>query len=203
MPPRVARVNTVLYGDGMSERLSADDWVRAGLKALAEDGFTALKADPLAKALGVSRGSFYWHFADIGAFHAAVLDRWQEVMAEAVIRELDRSAPGGERLRSLLRRAYTAKAALEMAALEMAVRAWAVSDAAARSRVAAVDRRRLAYLEDLLAATGIGAASAVARARIFYWAYLGFALSRPKLAREQLETLLEELAALAEADRLG
>src|ERR1700686_5484755 len=187
----------------MTDQLSAKDWLDQGLRRLATSGFTALKAEPLAKALGISRGSFYWHFADIGAFHAAVLDRWQEVMAEAVIRELDRSAPGGERLRSLLRRAYTAKAALEMAALEMAVRAWAVSDAAARSRVAAVDRRRLAYLEDLLAATGIGAASAVARARIFYWAYLGFALSRPKLAREQLETLLEELAALAEADRLG
>ena len=41
----------------MSERLSADDWVKAGLKALAADGFTALKADPLAKALGISRGS--------------------------------------------------------------------------------------------------------------------------------------------------
>ena len=46
---------------------------------------------------------------------------------------------------------------------------------------------------------GIGAASAGARAHIFYWAYLGFALSRPKMARERLETLLEELAALAEA----
>jgi AcrR family transcriptional regulator len=182
----------------MSERLSADDWVKAGLKALAADGFTALKADPLAKALGISRGSFYWHFADIGAFHKAVLDRWREVAAEAVIRELDRSEPGGERLRSLLRRAFTANATLEMA-----VRAWAVSDAAARSTVAAVDRRRLAYLEDILTAAGIGAASAVARAHILYWAYLGFALSRPKLTRERLETLVEELAALAEPDSPG
>jgi len=186
-----------MYGDGMSERLSADDWVKAGMKALANDGFTALKADPLAKALGVSRGSFYWHFDDIGAFHKAVLGRWQEATAEAVIRELDRSAPGGERLRSLLRRAFTANAAVEVA-----VRAWAVSDAAARSTVAAVDRRRLAYLEDILASAGIGAPAA-ARAHILYWAYLGFALSRPKLARERLETLVEELAALGTPAKLG
>jgi AcrR family transcriptional regulator len=178
----------------MSERLSADDWVKAGLRALAADGFTALKADPLAKALGVSRGSFYWHFAEIGAFHKAVLERWQEATAEAVIRELDRAPPGAERLRPLLRRAFTTNADLEIA-----VRAWAVSDAAARSTVAAVDRRRLAYLEDILASAGIGAASAAARAHILYWAYLGFALSRPKLARERLATVLEELAALAEA----
>ena len=60
----------------MAEQLSAGDWIGQGLKALAESGFTALKADPLAKAMGVSRGSFYWHFADLAAFHAAVLKRW-------------------------------------------------------------------------------------------------------------------------------
>ena len=54
----------------MSDQLSAKDWVDQGLKALASSGFTALKAEPLAKALRVSRGSFYWHFADIAAFHA-------------------------------------------------------------------------------------------------------------------------------------
>ena len=51
----------------MTDQLSADDWISQGLKALAKSGFTALKADPLAKAMGVSRGSFYWHFADLGA----------------------------------------------------------------------------------------------------------------------------------------
>jgi AcrR family transcriptional regulator len=190
----LARVNTVLYGGGMSDRLAAGDWVKAGLKALAADGVGSLKADLLAKSLGISRGSFYWHFADIGAFHAAVLARWREITAEAVIQDVDRVMPRGDRLRSLLRRAFTADAALEIA-----VRAWAVSDAQARAAVAAVDRRRLAYLEDILAAAGIGSAAAFARARILYWAYLGFALSRPKLARQHMETLLAELAALAEA----
>ena len=66
----------------MSDQLSAKDWVDEGLKALASRGFTALKAEPLAKALRVSRGSFYWHFADIAAFHAAILARWHEVAAE-------------------------------------------------------------------------------------------------------------------------
>ena len=55
----------------MTDQLSADDWISQGLKALAKSGFIALKADPLARAMGVSRGSFYWHFADLGAFHAA------------------------------------------------------------------------------------------------------------------------------------
>ena len=50
-----------------TDQLSARDWLDQGLKTLARSGFTALKAEPLAKAMGVSRGSFYWHFADIGA----------------------------------------------------------------------------------------------------------------------------------------
>jgi AcrR family transcriptional regulator len=56
----------------MTDQLSAKDWLDQGLRTLAKSGFTALKAEPLAKAMGVSRGSFYWHFADIGAFHAAI-----------------------------------------------------------------------------------------------------------------------------------
>src|SRR5213080_4575890 len=79
-PPSV--VNTVVYGtvlsgSKMTEQLSAKDWLDQGLKTLSERGFTALKAEPLAKALGVSRGSFYWHFADVGAFHTAILKHWR------------------------------------------------------------------------------------------------------------------------------
>ena len=52
----------------MNDQLTASDWLDQGLKTLAKDGFTALKAEPLAKAMRVSRGSFYWHFADIAAY---------------------------------------------------------------------------------------------------------------------------------------
>src|SRR5437868_14366123 len=68
----------------MSDPLSAKDWLDQGLKALASRGFTALKAEPLAKAMGVSRGSSYWHFADIAAFHAGILARWHGVAAEPI-----------------------------------------------------------------------------------------------------------------------
>ena len=86
----------------MTDQLSAQDWVDQGLKALAKSGFTALKADPLAKAMGVSRGSFYWHFADIGAFHAAILARWHEVAAEQIIANLE-AIRGEDPLAVLLR----------------------------------------------------------------------------------------------------
>src|ERR1041385_4375800 len=107
----------------MGDQLSAQDWVNAGLKVLIKSGFTALKAEPLAKAMGVSRGSFYWHFADIGAYHAAILKHWSEVAAERIIADLEASSEHDNPLLLLLRRTFSSKLALEKA-----VRSWATVD---------------------------------------------------------------------------
>src|SRR5260221_5198862 len=99
----------------MTDQLSAKDWLDQGLKTLASDGFAALKAEPLAKAMGVSRGSFYWHFADIGAFHAAILKHWREVAAEQIIAGLEAAARDDNPLSLLLNRAFGNRQTLEKA----------------------------------------------------------------------------------------
>src|ERR1700716_3420536 len=129
----------------MTEQLSAKDWLDQGLKALAETGFTALKAEPLAKAMGVSRGSFYWHFADISAFHAAVLKHWREIATEEIIAGVEAASGGEDPLAVLLRRVFG-----ERLTIESAVRTWASVDPAARAAVQAIDRRRLGYIEGLM-----------------------------------------------------
>ena len=175
-----------------TDQLSAKDWLDQGLKTLAERGFTALKAEPLAKALGVSRGSFYWHFADIGAFHAAILRHWREVAAERIIANLEAAADNRERLPLLLRQAFGGKLALESA-----VRTWATVEPAARSAVQAIDRRRLSYVESMLRASGVSPAVARARAQIFYWAFVGFALSDKPLPRARQQAVLDEVLRMA------
>ncbi|MCK1467678.1 TetR/AcrR family transcriptional regulator [Bradyrhizobium sp. CW10] len=176
----------------MAEQLTADDWIKQGLKALARDGFTALKADPLAKAMGVSRGSFYWHFADLGAFHAALLKRWREIAAEQIIADVE--ADSDKPLKALLRRTFGARLDLERA-----VRNWAAFDAAAQTAVRAIDRRRLDYIEELLRKRGFEAATARARAQILYWTFLGFALSGPPAPAARLEGLLDEILRMVAA----
>src|SRR3984885_14896266 len=99
----------------MADQLSAKDWLDAGLKALARNGFTALKAEPLAKAMGVSRGSFYWHFADIGAYHSAILKHWREVAAEQIIAGLETASKTESPLLLLLRQAFGGRLTLEKA----------------------------------------------------------------------------------------
>ena len=176
----------------MNDQLSAKAWVDQGLKALASSGFTALKAEPLAKTLRVSRGSFYWHFADIAAFHAAILARWHEVAAEQIIANVEAASKDEDPLALLLRRVFG-----ERLTLERAVRTWASVDLAARAAVQAIDRRRLSYVEGLLAQSGLSAEMARARAQILYWAFLGFALSDKPLPKPRQQAVLDELVRIA------
>jgi AcrR family transcriptional regulator len=176
----------------VADQLSAKDWLDQGLKTLARDGFTALKAEPLAKAIGVSRGSFYWHFADIGAYHAAILKHWREVAAEQIIANLEASANDDNPLALLLRQAFGARLTLEKA-----VRTWATLDPSARRAVQAIDRRRLSYVERLLKRSGVASDVARARAQIFYWAFLGYALSDKPLPQARQAAVLDELLRMA------
>ena len=176
----------------MTDQLSASDWLDQGLKTLTKSGFTALKAEPLAKAMGVSRGSFYWHFADIGAFHAAILTHWREVAAEQIIANVEAAARDDNPLPLLIRRVFGARMALENA-----VRTWAAVDAAARNAVQAIDRRRLGYIEGLLRQSGLSVEAARARAQILYWAFLGFAMSEKPLPRAKQASVLDELLRFA------
>jgi AcrR family transcriptional regulator len=175
----------------MAEQLSAQDWVDLGLKTLAKSGFTALKAEPLAKAMRVSRGSFYWHFADIGAFHTAVLERWREVATEQIIAAVE-AARGGDKskdpLAVLLKLTFGSKLMLEKA-----VRSWAAHDARARAALVAVDRRRLDYIEALLKQAGLAEDAARARAQILFWAFFGYALSDQQLTPDRQQAVLDEL----------
>jgi AcrR family transcriptional regulator len=142
--------------------------------------------------MGVSRGSFYWHFADVGAFHAAILRHWREVAAEQIIADLEAASDSDVALPLLLRRAFGARLALEKA-----VRTWATFDPAAGAAVQAIDRRRLGYVERLLLASGLSPQVAGARAQILYWAFVGFALSDKPLPRAKQAAMLGELLRMA------
>src|SRR5436305_354180 len=180
-----------LSQETMTDQLSAKDWLDQGVRTLAQQGFTALKAEPLAKAMGVSRGSFYWHFADIGAFHAAILERWREIATEQIIAGVEAARDenkGEDPLAVLLKLTFGRKLSLEKA-----VRSWAANDARARAAVVAVDRRRLDYIESLLRQAGLAEDAARPRAQILFWAFFGYALADQPLAADKQQAVLDEL----------
>ena len=180
----------------MGDQLSAKDWLDQGLRTLAKQGFSALKAEPLAKVMGVSRGSFYWHFADIGAFHIAILEHWRDVAVERIIADIEALSPDQDALPALLNRAFGGKPP----SLESAMRSWAAHDPVARSVVQAVDQRRIDYIEKLLRDSGLPPEMARARTQILYWAFLGFALSDKPLSRTRQAAVIAELLRITSDD---
>ena len=122
-------------------------WIDEGLAALAAGGPDAVKVEALATALGVSKGGFYWHFGDRAALLEAMLDRWETVMVDAAIDEVD--AAGGD-ARSRLRRLFGLAAGVgDLLDVELAIRDWARRDPHVAERVRRVDNRRMAYLRGL------------------------------------------------------
>src|SRR5262245_22105512 len=164
----------------MTERLSAQDWIDFALATLAREGFDALKADVMARKLGVSRGSFYWHFSDLGNFHARVIEHWRQAATEAIIADVERYESREERLDALLRRGFG-----HGGALEIRMRSWADNNAEAARALRDIDGRRREYMERLLVEAGVPPPLAATRVQLMYWAYLGAALSRSRLGGEQ------------------
>jgi AcrR family transcriptional regulator len=187
--PHVAQVKTGLYGEfRMTKRLTAQDWIDFALATLAREGFHALKADVLARKLGVSRGSFYWHFTDLRDFHGRVIAHWRRIATDAIIADLERHDAREARLEVLLRRAFG-----HGALMEVRMRNWADKNAAAARVIGEIDRQRRRYIEKLLRQAGVTPSAAATRAQVLYWSYLGAALSRSKLTGARLDRTVAEL----------
>src|SRR3546814_13623456 len=83
-------------------RLSAEDWAQAALDLIAENGVAAVAVEPLARRLGVTKGSFYWHFPSRDALLQAALERWESVAQDAVFGTLETIPDPREPLRTLV-----------------------------------------------------------------------------------------------------
>jgi AcrR family transcriptional regulator len=128
-------------------RTPRSSWIDAGLRALASGGPDAVRVEPLAQELGVTKGGFYWHFTDRNGLLEEMLDRWERVMVDAVIDEVEsRGGDAASRLRRLFGLGVSADDLLD---IELAIRDWSRRDAGVAERVRRVDNRRMDYLRGL------------------------------------------------------
>src|SRR5207249_9126560 len=115
-------------------RLSMDDWVQEGFRVLAEAGVKALTLERLCRRLGVTKGSFYWHFSDMKSYRTALIDAW------AAVRDQDRvyfDELGTDPPRQRLSRMLTVLVGPRHWMLERAMREWARSETAVGAAVRA------------------------------------------------------------------
>jgi AcrR family transcriptional regulator len=166
-------------GKAKPARLDAAAWIAAAFDALAAGGIDAVRVEPLAKALGITKGSFYWHFADRRALLEAMLSAWAQGRVAAIRQQAAARGDPPAVLRDLAD-LYTRNANLRGLAIELAIRALARTDAAAAKAVRSVDRERLEHVGDLFAALGWGRAEAQARAVVFYSYLFGQSLLDPQ-----------------------
>jgi AcrR family transcriptional regulator len=123
------------------------EWIGAGLRALAAGGPDAVRIEPLAQELGVTRGGFYWHFASRRAFLEEMLDTWERRSTDDTLDRVERE--GGD-AREKVRRAGMLTFSKELLPIDLAVRDWARRDRSVAERLRRVDNRRMEYLRSLI-----------------------------------------------------
>jgi AcrR family transcriptional regulator len=161
----------VTSGGSANSRLSVDDWVQEGFRVLAEDGVKALTLDRLCRRLGVTKGSFYWHFSDMKSYREALIGTWAAVHDEdrGYFDDLASEPP-----RQRLSRMMTALVGPRHWMLERAMREWARSETAVAAAVRASDTRVVAAVRQAFLDDGFGPDEADMRANATFAAGIGF-----------------------------
>lgn len=124
-------------------RLSPEDWLVAARRALLTHGPAGVAAEPLARSLNTTKGSFYWHFKDVPALHSALLRDWQAQALAQVMALLEATTPPEHTLRSFGQ-------AVLSDPVETALRGWAHTSSEVAQMLSDVDAERLACVTRLL-----------------------------------------------------
>jgi AcrR family transcriptional regulator len=146
-------------------------WIEEGLRTLAVGGPDAVRIEPLARALGVTRGGFYWHFADRPALLEEMLDTWERVSVDEVIERVE--SEGGDARAKLRRLSALAASSDEPLRIDLAVRDWARREQTVAERLRRVDNRRMDYMRSLFGSFCPDEDDVEARCMVFYSLWIG------------------------------
>lgn len=176
-------------------RLNRDDWLDAAFDAAVEHGFDGVRVLVLADTLGVTRGSFYWHFKDHAELIAALLERWRATEAASNQRLQQPSSDDPVKdLEQLLDAALAHGGAdLSNMRFELALRGLGRRDPAVAAMLLEVDQARMALFAGKFARITPDAKAAIDLAALFYLTIVGSfqALSRPQAAHPTKQYLTE------------
>ncbi|CRK55938.1 Transcriptional regulator, TetR family [Alloactinosynnema sp. L-07] len=162
---------------------SKRDWLDHGLDVLAAEGAQALTIERLSTRLGVTKGSFYHHFAGMGAYHQALLERFQQDNTSHHIEAAEAEPAPPE---ATLERLLASVMAGRRQNLETAVRAWAQRDPHVAAVLTEVDKSRMDYLESVCLRAGRTPAEARHVSQLLYVIIVGAGQTLPALSTEDV-----------------
>ena len=175
-------------------RLSAADWQQAALDALSEGGLQHIAIEMIAKRLGVTKGSFYWHFESRDALIQSALELWESQEQEQVFGKLDGLPDAQARLTALV-----ALVASELKAHKIYSEMLKTIDhPLVKPVLERVSKRRIDYLSASFRQAGMPRKQALNRALLTYAAYVGFLqlnlqLGYPKLNHGEFDQYIAHL----------
>nr|WP_240623908.1 TetR/AcrR family transcriptional regulator [Ahniella affigens] len=176
-------------------RLTAEDWQQAALDVIAEQGLAAVAVEPLAKRLGVTKGSFYWHFPSREALIKASLEKWEASDQQRVFDPLEHIADPGDRLRELfvLTSREMRSHVIYSALLNQ------VDHPIVQPIMQRLSQKRIAFLGLAYRALGLNRRESMNRARLAYAAYVGFLqlmlqMKLPRMTTEEYEEYVQHVA---------
>jgi AcrR family transcriptional regulator len=148
-----------------TDRLSKRDWVTAALRQIGGGGAASVRVESLARDLGVTKGSFYWHFKDRDALLVEMLRHWQDSSTSNIGQFVRTKLKDPKaRLSFLLRVASEDRDDIPGGAVEHAIREWARSSELARRTLSDVDSERLAVISEIYVDLGMPRSRATAAA---------------------------------------
>jgi len=176
-------------------RLNQDAWLDAAFAAAVEYGFDGVRVLTLADTLGVTRGSFYWHFKDHAALISALLERWLARETESKQRVENTVTDDPVKDLELLLDAALAHGGEDLSNMrfELALRGLGRRDAQVAALLLKVDQARLALFAKKFVRITADPKTARELATLFYLTIVGSfqALSRPQAAHPTKQYLTD------------
>ena len=148
------------------KQLAAEDWLKLALETLDNEGIHKVNVERLARKLGVTKGSFYWHFKNRENLLKEMLNYWTETLTTNVIQ---RSRQNSKNAKETLLKLMTIITEEKVGRYEAAIRAWAMHDEMARTVLHKVDEQRLKYITSVFTDIGFKKADAEIRARMMLY----------------------------------
>ena len=146
-----------------TESLTRDDWISAAWDMLGENGLDGVRVEPLARRLGVTKGSFYWHFKDRQQLMEALLDRWFSIWDDQMLPDMEEAANPADRIWALFESVLGRLTRGQTVSLRM----MSHSDADVARRIDARDAQRLSFLTSQLVEIGFAPSEARVRGQVY------------------------------------